>query len=224
MSTRKNRSRIMVFDVETSGLLPKDITDVPLEQLPYILQLSFVIFETNGWRVTKEANHYVKVSESVEIVSKITELTGITREMCNKGTPIQGVLNEFCAEYMNCDMIVAHNIHFDRRMIKLELQRNKDLMDPLYVNNTFNMEYEKQCDKINYCTMYGSRNLCKIERKNDKGETYFKAPKLSELYEHLFHTEPQNLHNSLVDTYICLRCLVKMRFKFDLKIPLHRFM
>ena len=99
MSTRKNRSRIMVFDVETSGLLPKDITDVPLEQLPYILQLSFVIFETNGWRVTKEANHYVKVSESVEIVSKITELTGITREMCNKGTPIQEVLNEFCAEY-----------------------------------------------------------------------------------------------------------------------------
>ena len=42
--------------------------------------------------------------------------------------------------------------------------------------------------------------------------------KLEELYKHLFGDIPNNLHDSLIDTYICLRCFVKMRFKFELSL------
>lgn len=214
---RTSIQRVMVFDVETSGLIPKDRSNILITALPYILQLSFVIFETNGWNIVKTMNTYVNISHDVPIAQNIYELTGITREMCNNGYPMHTVLREFINEYQKCDFIVAHNIQFDREMIKIELERNRayfqgpDLL-------TFDREYEKEQVKTNYCTMYGGRNLCKIERKNAKGETYYKSPKLVELHEHLFSKTPKNLHNSLIDTFICLRCFIKMRFKFELSL------
>ena len=127
-------------------------------------------------------------------------------------------LNEFAKEYMQCDIIVAHNIKFDREMIRLELERNESLLaDPDY-KKIFERDFEKERGKFNYCTMYSGRNLCKIEREDPQGEIYYKVPKLSELYEHLFEMTPHDLHNSLIDTFICLRCFVKMRYKFNLSL------
>ena len=70
---RRNIRKVLVFDVETSGLLPKKTEDIPLENLPHILQLSYIVFETNGWKVSKVGNYYVNVPQDVEISSKITE-------------------------------------------------------------------------------------------------------------------------------------------------------
>ena len=213
----KKIERVLVFDVETSGLIPRDRSDVKLEDLPYILQLSYVVFETKGWQVVKCVDTYIDVDPSVEITPQITELTGITRIMCNRGINIDHALREFAYDYMNCDVIVAHNIKFDREMIKIEIERNKHLLADVWLD-TFDREFEKQEKKEHFCTMYKSKYLCKIERKNDKGETYYKCPKLVELHEYLFRTTPHSLHNSLVDTFICLRCFVKMRFKFDMSL------
>jgi hypothetical protein len=45
---------------------------------------------------------------------------------------------------------------------------------------------------------------------------YKKFPKLSELYNHLFGYVPENLHNALVDTIVCLRCFLKIRCAYHL--------
>jgi len=217
MNQSKNIKRALVFDVETTGLLPKKGEEVPIEELPHVIQLSYVIYETSNWRVSKEFNQYINIDETVEISPKITEITGINREMCNKGISMKKALEEFCEDYMICDTIVAHNIYFDRRMIQLEIKRHCESLNPFHVEKVFLPTYEKEENKQNYCTMYKSKNLCKIEHKDDKGEIYYKSPKLSELYEYLFETSaPLNLHDSLIDTYVCLRCFVKMRFKFDI--------
>ena len=214
----KKAKRILVFDVETSGLIPKDRTGVTINDLPYILQLTFVIFETKGWKITRSVNTYINVAPNVPISPKITELTGITREMCDKGISMKIALQEFAKEYMQCDIIVAHNIQFDREMIRIELERNKDsLTEPQYAL-IFDREFERHQNKFNYCTMYNGKNACKIERTDPKGEVYYKSPKLVELYEHLFHMTPHNLHDSLIDTFVCLRCFIKLRFKFDLSL------
>ena len=210
----KKTTKVLVFDVETSGLLPKNKEEAKIEEYPYILQISFVVSDTNGWKITKTANTYINVPQSVEITKKITELTGITREMCDKGIQIQRALREFAKEYMECDIIVAHNINFDRQMIKTEIERNKEFLE----RNTrilFDRDFEKQNNKFNYCTMYGGKNLCKIEMTDSKGEKYFKCPKLVELYEHLFEMVPGNLHNSLVDILITLRCYIKILYNKD---------
>jgi hypothetical protein len=39
---------------------------------------------------------------------------------------------------------------------------------------------------------------------------------LSETYEHLFSQTPRNLHNSMMDTLVCLRCYLKMRHGLDI--------
>ena len=126
-----HRKRIMVFDVETTGLLPKKdpiLKTMPtIDEFPHILQLSFVIYNTKFWCIEKTFDKYIRVPDSVEISAKITELTGITRELCSgpNSTSIDAALAEFYYEYCHCDCIVAHNIDFDKTMIRTELERNK---------------------------------------------------------------------------------------------------
>ena len=217
---KPNRRRVMIFDVETTGLLPRDRTGTPLTELPHILQISFVIFDTQYWRVVKSVDFHINVPSTVEISPLITELTGITREKCDNGTTILNALLEFQTEYTMCNMIVAHNIQFDREMIRVEMERNREQILTFDTNMIFNAEYEKSVNKEIYCTMQMGRNVCKIEGLTKTGKTYLKSPKLIELYEHLFGMSPKDLHNSLVDTYVCLRCFVKLRFKFDLSLDM----
>jgi DNA polymerase III epsilon subunit-like protein len=54
-----------------------------------------------------------------------------------------------------------------------------------------------------------------------KKSQYKKFPRLNELYEKLFRETPQNLHNSLIDSLVCLRCFLHMRFHME--IPPVRF-
>ena len=49
------------------------------------------------------------------------------------------------------------------------------------------------------------------------GKIYKKYPKLVELHNHLFNSVPENLHNSLIDVYVCFRCFYKMVYDFDPK-------
>ena len=70
----KKSTRALVFDVETSGLIPKNKEGVKLEDMPHILQLSYVVFDTNGWKVVKSGDAYINVSKTVEISSKFEEV------------------------------------------------------------------------------------------------------------------------------------------------------
>ena len=222
--------RFMVFDVETTGLIPRRKYNdplPPLDTLPHILQISCVIYETTSWSVIKTINLYIRVAEDVVIEPMITNLTGITRQICDEqGTSIDVAMNAFYQEFMQCNCVVAHNIEFDQEMIQIEMRRlsaDPDFVEkcPLW-GSVFDADFMKQRKIDKFCTMKVGRNICKIECTNDRG-TYLKSPKLSELYEHLFGkgTVPPNLHNSLMDTFVCLRCFVKMRFKFDM--PLSKF-
>lgn len=222
------RSRIMVFDTETNGLIAKSKVGgppIPLDQQPHILQISFVIYDTATWKIVKSTDLYIKVDPSIAISAKITELTGITREICDtKGIPIEEAMHEFYKEYIECDCIVAHNLDFDREMILIEVQRilkNGGVEGEPNWYCVFNSLYEKVNNKMTFCTMKVGKAVCKIERITASG-TYFKPPKLVELYNHFFGegSAPSNLHNSLTDTYVCLRCFIKLKFGFEAKLDI----
>ena len=70
-------------------------------------------------------------------------------------------------------------------------------------------------NKRMYCTARETYGYCSILAINWKGEKYFKYPTLKELYQKLFDETPQNLHNSLNDVLITLRCVAKFRFNKD---------
>jgi hypothetical protein len=49
--------------------------------------------------------------------------------------------------------------------------------------------------------------------KDELRGSYMKFPTLCELYMHLFHKTPENLHNSMMDVLVCLRCYLKSNFR-----------
>ena len=213
-------NRVLVFDVETNGLLPKKKTTTPdkdgeEEVIPHILQLSFIVYHPKEQKIAAKVNHYIKVSEDVPISKKITGLTGIDRELCkSKGVPISHALMEFYEAYMNCDCVVAHNIWFDRNMIRIEIERNRTVLENMgcsSINKVFQEEFEKRNRITTFCTMRYGRSVCKIERVGENGEKYYKNPRLVELFQKLFDSIPSNLHDSMVDTYVCLMCFAKMK-------------
>ena len=107
---------------------------------------------------------------------------------------------------ITADIIIGHNISFDKKMIMVECYRNK-------VEQNFTKNGRKLQE---FCTMKNSINLCKIIAHDKYGREYFKYPKLMELHKHLFGDIPEGLHNSMVDVLVCLRCYGKMKFDTDL--------
>jgi len=214
LSKLNRYNRIIVFDVETNGLIKKDMK-------PYILQLSFIIYNVYKKQIEKTCNYYINVQDSVSIDPFITGLTGITREICNsRGVDILDALFEFYNCYMTCDCVVAHNLEFDKQMIQIEIQRNMNRMTNkyFYMMLFFNDNYSSIFNIDTYCTMKTNIEFCSIYFQNSKKKKY---PKLIELYQKLFNETPENLHNSLIDVLVCLRCFLKRRF--EIIIPPRQF-
>ena len=209
----------LIFDVETTGLIPKG--EPILELCPHILQLSFVVFNMQTGEIVKKYNTYINISSKIQISGEIERITGITRAKCATGIVITEALDALYAEYTRCRTIIAHNIEFDSKMIRIELARNpgrktRHLMDLL------NVGYEDAHGKTRYCTMNNSIELCNIvvDAVDRRGRPYQykKFPKLAELHETLFGTIPENLHDSMVDTLACFRCYMKMAHNIEIII------
>lgn len=106
---------------------------------------------------------------------------------------------------------MAHNLEFDSRVMMAQYLRyfaTPDTSPPPRWRKMFSVSSEKQF----YCTMLNSKELCNIVVENKKQEKYVKFPKLIETFKTLFPTEPlpENLHDAKVDTYICLRCFIRL--------------
>jgi DNA polymerase III alpha subunit (gram-positive type) len=191
---------ILVFDVETTGLLPKNPTP---GEIPYVIQFSFVLYDMETSSIIQKYNEYIKPPDNVVIKPIITELTGITRELLDeKGVDITEALETFQNAYVKTDLLVAHNIEFDRKMLILEAQ----------MNYPFLIHTMRSCLKEEYCTMIHGIDVCKIQRFNSRGP-YFKHPKLIELYRNLFNVDQVGLHDALIDVMCCLRCFLKLKFQ-----------
>lgn len=209
---------LMVFDVETTGLLPKQPKNgqnlglvSPIDSYPYIIQLSFVLYDLFEQRIVKSYDSYVNIPEFVEIPTVVSQLTGITKEICSeKGKNIVTVIDEFYDAYMYAETIIAHNMDFDEKMIQIELQRNRSvfLEKAPYCFTIFSKIYEKLKGVDRYCTMKQGTDVCAIVVGDRVSK---KWPKLSELHKKLFDEVPDGLHNSMVDVSACLRCYLKMR-------------
>jgi DNA polymerase III epsilon subunit-like protein len=190
--------KVLVFDTETTGLPEENnVSILDTFRWPYIIQLSFIYYDTEINDAIDYYDSIIKLPENIMIPEDSIKIHGITNKtMREKGISIRTALKKFNDILKECDIVVGHNISFDKRMIMVECIRNK-------TSQYFTRGEDK---KPEFCTMKNSKNICKIKIVNFKGEEYFKNPKLSELYNFIFKEEPKNLHNSFVDVLLCLRC------------------
>ena len=213
---------ILTFDTETSGLPPykKIISPDNLDLWPYVMQLSYTIFNTeiNDFTLIKDV--IIKIPKDVLVSEGSIKLHGITKEMTQiKGIQIHEALSEFFNHLKKADKVVGHNIKFDIDMLRVESLRfiweKKELQKKAISEAKHNLHYLTNLDNI-YCTMENSIDLCNIQTLDRFGKPYTKWPKLSELHFKLFGTNPNHLHNSLVDVLVTLRCFMMLSYNMDL--------
>ena len=203
--------KVLVFDTETTGL-PAD-QNAPLTdsaKWPYIIQLSFMVFDTESKEILEYSDSIICLDTSVHISPGSIAIHQITAERSQReGIPIQYALANLAEHMSDADVIVGHNIIFDKRMLMVELHRNK-MKNCLYKNGTVIPEY---------CTMKRTTALCKLPSINKTtGEVYtnYKYPTLTELHTYLFTTKPRGAHNAIADVMICLRCYVMLNYNYDI--------
>jgi len=197
--------KFCIFDTETTGL-PKGYNApwYKTDMWPYIVQISWLVFDTELGCIVDDKDRIVNISPNIEISKESIEKHGITREisMASEYT-INDVLRDFGHAINQCDIIVAHNIHFDKNVIMCEYER------------TGMINFMERYRGIKFCTMKKSIEVCKLKKIGKNGKPYYKWPTLEELHHHLFRNNPTNLHNSLVDIFVCFRCFYKLKFDED---------
>jgi len=172
-------------------------------------------------------NKLEKVSDSiikvlVDIPEESSKIHGITKEISDEhGLPIQEIINQFINDLTECQLLVAHNMEFDMNMLIVELIRSNKIAEELNnesVVDLNNSVYEKITKIEKYCTMKETEKKCNIKAVSKTGKAYTKYPTLGELHYYLFRIYPKNLHNSLNDILICLRCYYQLISKRDIYV------
>jgi len=182
----------LFFDTETTGL-PKSwkapVTDV--ENWPRLVQIAWLVFDADGQQIASES-HIIR-PEGFTIPIDAARIHGITTERAGEdGVSIVGVLQKFQDAVRQAEVLVAHNMQFDEKIVGAELLR---------MNAVNSLE-----GKEKICTMLASVTLCNIE-----GPYGLKWPKLSELHEELFGVGFDEAHNASVDISATAKCFWEMK-------------
>lgn len=213
--------KVMVLDTESTGLIDKNVPLVyaNLHKFPYIVQLSYIIIDTDAYNLDVIYDEILKMPDGVVVSDISAQIHGITNHMSQTlGTNITTVMCDLLTNSDQVDLVVCHNIEFDLTLLKVEVMR------AIINDGTSEVArdlYKKALDylltmKNTFCTMKESIELCNIERTNSRGK-YLKYPTLAELHNKLFDREPKNLHNSLNDVCITARCFFKLKNNIDIR-------
>lgn len=185
-------NRILFFDTETTGL-PRNY-NAPVSDLdnwPRLVQLSWIVTDANGDEF--KVKDFIIKPDGFTIPDDSSKVHGITTEIALRdGNPLQKVLAEFVSDIETADMIVGHNVEFDKKIVGAEFLRCKI--------------QSKALDKRTVCTMKSSTNYCALP-----GKYGYKWPTLQELHNKLFGESFEDAHNSLNDIKATKKCFFELR-------------
>ncbi len=183
---------LLFFDTETTGL-PKN-WKAPLSDFnnwPRLVQLAYLMYDFDG-NLIAEGNHIIK-PEGFRIPYEAEKVHGISTEKAlQQGEDLEFVINLIYSRIENADVLVAHNMSYDEKIIGCEILR-------LGRNNIIR-------DKKKICTMEKSTEYCRIP-----GAYGYKWPKLSELHYKLFSKPCVDTHNAAVDIKYTADCFWELK-------------
>ncbi len=179
---------IMFLDTETNGFI-KDMKS-PISHLynfPRMTQLAYSLYNRDktlvskyhtlimpdGWEIPKEKffienNHFTELNERY-------------------GKPVREVLEEFVEVLKGVDLMVAHNMDFDARIVGSEMYR-------------LSIVSEK---KKKFCTMLKACDIMKLPKKSNRYEGQYKYPSLQEAHKHFVGHNFKDGHHAMVDVDAC---------------------
>ena len=188
---------ILLMDTETTGFnKPSLPLDHPYQ--PYIVQLAAQLCEDDGKPL---AGFSLIIDNGVEIPEQAAAVHGITTEKAVQfGVSPTSALAHFDHFHQHADLIIAHNIKFDKAVMETAMTRQQGK----------EMRITKPC----YCTMEVATpiiNLPPTDRMLAAGFNKPKAPKLEECIEYFFGEKLEGAHDAMVDLTACLRVFLHLR-------------
>lgn len=151
--------KLLFFDTETTSIKPGSIC-----------QLSYITVDASAKpQITKGHNYFFSVDE---MDPSAQEVHGFSMEKLyelSNGQYFEDLYENFINDFKEADFLIGHNVNFDIKFLKHELECMGEIFIP---KNTF-------------CTMAYYKNICDI--KNPNGNV--KNPRLSEVIDFLHITE-----------------------------------
>lgn len=183
---------LLFFDTETTGVPRKyDAPTSDLANWPRIVQLAWLLADDEGKEIA--STEFIVKPEGFVIPEGAARVHGISTERAlREGRDLAEVLAAIVPDLERADLLVAHNITFDEKILGAELLRNGHPDLP--------------AAKPRRCTMRESTDYCALP-----GNYGFKWPKLQELHLKLFGEEFAGAHDALVDVRACARCYFELK-------------
>ena len=185
---------ILFFDTETTGLVKFNVDETSEEQ-PRLVELAYLICEDDGTEVFSDVS--IIKPFGFEIPTQASNVHSITTQKAlSEGEDINEVFNEFTKHFDYITKLVAHNLRFDRAVVRSELKRFGSFFDhPIWTGK-------------DYCTMLASTPICKLKATRGSG---YKWPKLQEAYKFFFNKEFDKAHSALADVNACKEIYFKLQ-------------
>jgi DNA polymerase III epsilon subunit-like protein len=200
----------LFLDTETTGL-PKDYK-APISDSanwPRLVQWAFMLYDKSGNQIKTE-NIIIK-PDGFLIPEDAARLHGITTEKATaEGVPLDTALKAFGSLLDMAQILVGHNLEFDKNIIHSEIYRvyGKEKWFALA-----NAKFPGRKKMI--CTMRSGEEFCKLP---GKFEGKYKWPKLQELHRALFSEDFSEAHNSSADVQATARCFFEMKRRGIIKL------
>jgi len=169
--------QIFFFDTETTGFGPED------RVIQFAWLFGKYVRETGEFFLERTMNQYINIDE--EIPEEAFNIHKINKEKLAPFLKMEAYMPELMEYFYKADLCVWHNISFDIRMMRQEMEKI------LYRVPEWTL-----APKL-FCTM-----------KDTPGFT--KWPKLWELYKHLFWEEMHNAHDAMYDIAATKDCFLNM--------------
>ena len=179
--------RILFFDTETTGL-PKDkytCATFSKNNWPDVVSISWQLFYYDE---LKRKETFIIKPDGWTISEEVSKIHGITQKHAEtEGVSLEHALSLFKIDLSYCDMVVAHNIEFDRNVLLNAYKWRLGLQTKFW-------PYEHE-----FCTAQNSKGDLKLpsRQKIPNPKDPYKLPRLDELYEATFHEPaPKMAHTS----------------------------
>ena len=169
------RIDMIVFDVETTGLPKAEGSDLDIQ--PKIIEFGALKLDDDLKEIGK-LEFFCNPGHPLDPM--ITKITGITDDMLKEEKPFVAYYGELCDFFLGEREMVAHNLPFDRKILRFELER---------------------LDKVTKFP-WPRDHICTVEVGQ---RVWGKMRKLGDIHEELFGAKIEGAHRSINDVEATVR-------------------
>ena len=184
--------RYVFFDTETTGKpINYNAPASEVDNWPRLVQIGWIVFDEN--KEKKLELEFIIKPDGFTIPQEASRIHGVTQEIAEQdGFDIKTILELFFEGIGNDDKFIGHNVSFDLSVVGAE--------------NFRYFGFDPFSGRDSICTMKSSTDYCKLPGTRGK----YKWPKLSELYQTLFHENMGAAHTALQDIQNTAKCYFEL--------------